>query len=97
VTIGWDGFGISQQIWTMLVLIVATIITILILFTRKDYAYSVVIVWALIGIYLKRIVDDSIYGVQTQIAYTALFSIIIILAIATIFILLQNSKKAIQK
>jgi len=31
VTIDWDGFGISEQIWTIIVIIVATIITILIL------------------------------------------------------------------
>jgi hypothetical protein len=96
VTIGWDGFGISEQIWTMLVIIAATIITILILITRKDYAYSAVIIWALIGIYLKRIADDPIYGVQTQIAYTAAISIVIILIIAAISAFLQYSKKEFQ-
>ena len=96
VTIGWDGFGISEEIWTMLVIIIATIITILILVTRKDYAYSTVIVWALIGIYLKRIADDSIYGVQTQIAYTAVISIVLILIIAPILTFLQYSKKEIR-
>ena len=44
VKIGWDGFGISEQIWTMLVLIIATIITILMIAKRKDYAYSFVII-----------------------------------------------------
>jgi len=93
VTIGWDGFGISEQIWAMLVIIVAAIITILMLVTKKDYAYSAVIIWALIGIYLKRIADDSVYGVQNQIAYTALFSIIIILAIALILFFFKKLKK----
>ena len=82
VTIGWDGFGISEQIWTMLVIIVAAIITILILVTRKDYAYSTVIVWAFIGIYIKRIADDPVYGIQSQIANTALITLIIIIVIA---------------
>jgi len=82
VTIGWDGFGISEQIWTMLVIIVAAIITLLILITRRDYAYSAVIIWALIGIYIKRIADDAVYGVQTQIANTALIALIVIIVIA---------------
>jgi hypothetical protein len=93
VTVGWDGFGLSEQIWTMLVIIVATIITILMLVKRRDYAYSAVIIWALIGIYIKRIADDSTNGTQTQIAYTALFSIIIILAVAAIFFFFESSKK----
>ena len=96
VTIGWDGFGISEQIWTMLVIIVAAIITILILITRKDYAYSVVIIWALIGIYLKRIANDPIYGVQTQIAYSAVIAIIVILIIVAISAFIQYSKKDVR-
>jgi len=92
VEIGWDGFGISEQIWTMLVIIVATLITILILTTRKDYAYTAVIIWSLIGIYIKRIADDSIYGVQTQIVYTAAIGIIVILIVAAISVFMQYSK-----
>ena len=92
VTIDWDGFGISEEIWTMLVLIIATIITILIITTRKDYAYSAVIIWALIGIYLKRIADDPIYGVQAQIAYTAVIALVVIIIVATISTLIQYSK-----
>jgi len=81
VTIGWDGFGIAEQIWTILVIIVATIITILMLVSRKDYAYSAVIIWALIGTYIKRSSDDLVYGTQTQIANTSLISIIILIII----------------
>lgn len=93
VDIGWDGFGISEQIWTILVIIVAAIITVLMLVTRKDYAYSAVIIWALIGIYLKRTSDDPFYGVQNQIAYTAVISIVIILIIAVVSIFFQHSNK----
>jgi len=95
VTAGWDGFGISEEIWTFLVIIVAAIITILVLVTRKDYVYSAVIIWALIGIYLKRVVDDPIYGVQNRIAYTTAISIVLILILAVITAFLKYSKKEI--
>jgi len=87
VTIGWDGFGISEQIWTILILIVVTLLTLLILVTRRDIAYSLVIIWALLGIIIKRLNTDPIYGVQTQIATTATIAIIVILAtlVITIF------------
>ncbi|MFE3845344.1 hypothetical protein ACFL1L_00600 [Thermoplasmatota archaeon] len=94
VTIGWNGFGISEEIWTMLVMIVAAIITILMFIKRKDCAYGAVIIWALIGIYLKRMTDDPLYGLQTQIAYTALIAIIIILIVAAITNLLPYLKNA---
>ena len=94
VTIGWNGFGVSEEIWTMLVMIVAAIITILMFIKRKDCAYGAVIIWALIGIYLKRMTDDPLYGLQTQIAYTALIAIIIILIVAAITNLLPYLKNA---
>lgn len=77
VSFNWDGFGISEVIWTILVIVVALVITILMLITRKDVAYSLVILWALLGIYIKR--TDPQYGVQNDIALTAIVSIAIIL------------------
>jgi len=90
VTINWDGFGISEEIWTILVLIVATIITIIMLTKRKDYAYSAVIIWALIGIFLKRMSMDPIY---TKIAYTAVIAIVAILIIAKTLAIKDYLKK----
>jgi len=92
VTIGWNGFGIIQETWTILIMIIVTIITILMIFIRKDFAYSAVIVWALLGIYLKRSVIDPIYGLQTQIAYSAVIGIVIILIVSVIISLLQYSE-----
>jgi hypothetical protein len=96
VTVNWDGFGISEQIWTVIILIIVAILTILILVTRKDYAYGAVIIWALIGIYIKRISDDAIYGVQTQIANTALIAIIVILIIAVVTALYKFNKNKVE-
>lgn len=80
VTINWDGLGVSDVLWAMIVIIVALIITLLVIITRKDVAYSLVIVWALLGIYIKR--TNPLYGVQNEIALTAaVCALIIVLAI----------------
>lgn len=79
-SIGWEGLGLSDVIWTMIVIIVALIITLIIIITRKDVAYALVIVWALLGIYIKS--ADELLGVQSEIALTAAISaLIIVLAI----------------
>ncbi|MBN2443214.1 MAG: tryptophan-rich sensory protein [Spirochaetales bacterium] len=54
VTIGWNGFGIPENIWTIVMIGAAAVITLLVLFTRKDIAYALVIIWALGGIIIKR-------------------------------------------
>ena len=49
-----DGLLLGEIVWTILVLVVATLITVLILKNRNDIAYSLVIIWALLGIIIKR-------------------------------------------
>ena len=55
VAINWDGFGISPFIWTVIILIVALILTLTVLFTRKDMIYPLVTIWALFGITAARL------------------------------------------
>ncbi|MDH7507654.1 MAG: hypothetical protein QHH15_07740, partial [Candidatus Thermoplasmatota archaeon] len=64
-------FYLGQVAWTILVLIIATIISVLIFIKRKDIAYNLVIIWALLGIIIKRLSPDPVYGTQTNIAITA--------------------------
>jgi hypothetical protein len=49
----WDAFGISQFIWMGIVLLAVFIITGLMNFTRRDVAYTAVVLWALAGIAVK--------------------------------------------
>jgi tryptophan-rich sensory protein len=50
----WDGFGLSGPIWTVIMLMVATAVTLTIIIRRRDIAYTAVIVWALVGIIIKQ-------------------------------------------
>jgi len=69
---------LGQTTWTMLVIAVAVLLTILMLLRRKDVAYSLVIIWALLGIMIKRLNTDPKYGVQTNIAITAAIAMAVI-------------------
>lgn len=50
VSVGWDGFGLSAETWGILVITIALLISTLVVLTRRDVAYGLVIIWALIGI-----------------------------------------------
>ena len=54
VSVNWDGFGISELNWTIIIIAVATLLTILMLVLRKDIAFSLVVLWAFFGIWMKR-------------------------------------------
>jgi hypothetical protein len=50
----WDGFGIAPEVWMSIVLFAVLVIAVLMNFTRRDIAYTAVILWALAGIALKH-------------------------------------------
>jgi hypothetical protein len=52
--IGWSGWGISPEIWTVIMLAAAVIISGVVSLSRADIAYSLVLIWALIGIAQKH-------------------------------------------
>ena len=52
--IGWDGFGISETAWTIIMLIVGMILAVLVSFRYRDSVYPLVFTWAYIAIALKQ-------------------------------------------
>jgi len=59
VTLGWDGFGIDPRIWTLVVIVAGLFVAMGLLFRRDAVAAPMVIVWAYIGIVLKRTSVDA--------------------------------------
>lgn len=52
--IRWDGFGIPAQVWAVIMLGVASLLGLLMAWTRNDIGYLSVLVWAFIGIAVKQ-------------------------------------------
>ena len=50
----WGGWGISPEIWMIVMLMAALIIALAVLVTRRDTAYLLVLVWAFAGIVVKQ-------------------------------------------
>lgn len=59
----WDGWGISPTIWTVIMLLIAGLITHFISLPRLDFVYGGVFVWALIAIAVKNSATILISGV----------------------------------
>lgn len=53
-SLNWKGFGLSGEVWTVIMLAAAVIISALVSFTRLDAAYALVLVWAFVGISVKQ-------------------------------------------
>ncbi len=59
VTVGWDGFGIGDEFWTVVVIAVAILLALTSINKYGDIPYAIVIDWALAGIILKRYQTDG--------------------------------------
>ena len=75
--LGWNGFGVAPEIWTIAVLLVATLLGSLMLFLRRDYAYALVLVWAFAGITVQQAATPVVV-----VAASALAVLLVILLVA---------------
>jgi len=81
VSINWNGLGINQETWASLIIIIALLLSLIVLATRKDVAYGLVIVWAFTGISAAQTANQSI------VTLTQISAIIVFIAlVATIVI-----------
>ncbi|PVX24393.1 MAG: hypothetical protein CW691_07680 [Candidatus Bathyarchaeum sp.] len=58
--VGWDGFGIEAATWAVVIIFVALALSLAMLAFRKDVAFDLVVVWALIGIIVNQSEHQSI-------------------------------------
>ncbi len=91
VSIGWNGFGLSPVVWTVIMICACVVITLLVLVTRRDIAFALVIIWGLLGIILKRL---SIEPVETVIIITSWISIGVIAVTGLLALLVRPKKTA---
>ena len=87
VSYNWNGFGISPSTWAILVVAVALVITMLMLATRKDIAYALVIIWALVGIGVNHT------GNQTVVVLIEVASALVAVALVATLLVNRFRKK----
>jgi len=52
--VNWNGFGITAQVWAVIMLAVASVLGLLMAFARRDVGYLLVLIWAFVGIAVKQ-------------------------------------------
>ena len=78
--VGWDGWGIPDATWAVVIICVALVLTLAMLATRKDLAFSLVVVWALVGILSKQSdFQDIVLAAEVCIAIILLAAVAVVL------------------
>ncbi len=87
ISIRWDTLGLGPQFWAVLAIAVGTTLALIMAFKRHDVFFSLVVVWALLGILLKRLADPT---TPDQAVVAAAIAGITLVAIATIVQLVRK-------
>jgi hypothetical protein len=53
-SINWNGWGIDPIVWTVIMMVVSAVIAAIVMFQRRDLAFPLVIVWALVAIAIRQ-------------------------------------------
>lgn len=83
----WDGFGLAPEIWMSIILAVVVVIVALVNFTRRDLPYTLVILWALVGIALKH-AAVSVVAIPTWITFG-----LVLLSLVVAFVMRKPGQK----
>jgi len=79
VSLGWDGFGISELTWTVIIIAVGLAIGLATMLKNRDMAYGLVIIWAYAGIYLKHTSVNGFAGKYPIVITTVIVSLVLLL------------------
>jgi hypothetical protein len=88
VSLNWNGFGLSETFWTVLVISVAILLGIIFTIKNKDIFYTLVVLWAFVGILSKRLSAD--------ISYTTIITIVVVgIGLLSLLVVYEIFKKNI--
>lgn len=85
--LNWNGFGLSEEAWMVIILAAVLVIAALMNFTRRDVAYTLVILWALAGISVKHA------GVNAVTTPTWITFALVAVTLAAAFFLFRSGRK----
>jgi hypothetical protein len=84
VSIDWQGFGIAADVWGIIILIVAVVVTVGVTLITKNAILPVPVAWGYFGIYQSLNAADGIAGAYPSLAMTALVGIGLLLVMTGI-------------
>lgn len=97
VSIGWNGFGIADYVWTSIILLVGALIGIVRTLKDKKIAYAAVLIWAYAGILLKHVSTDGFNSQYPNIITTVVICIIAFISTVAFIYLKGNEKNKAKK
>lgn len=93
VSIGWNGWGIADYVWTSIILVVGALIGSWRMNMDRNYAYGLVLVWAYLGILLKHTSPTGFDGKYPSVIATVIACLVLYVFLVGRIIYLNKNVK----
>ena len=90
VKLEWTRFGLSEEFWTVVAIIIGALLGVFFIITREKYMSAAAIIWAFCGIMIKHISQAGYAGKYPLIIAVLVVSIVAILSTSIIKIMTTN-------
>lgn len=92
VSLHWNGFGLSDATWAIIIIAVGMIIGLATMLKHRDNAYGLVLIWAYTGIWIKHISAGGFSGQYPSVIMTVIICMVLFI-IAEVYVLFSSRKK----
>ncbi len=86
----WNGFGIEPWLWSCIMIVIAFLLTSFFTYIKGEFAFGLVVAWAMFGIYKGQFEANATVG------YTAIICSILCLVFALVGFLRWNKKTPLE-
>ena len=90
VTLGWDGWGLSQPVWTSTLIIIGTLIGMTTAITAKDIPYVATLIWAFSGILIKHTSASGFNKAYPVVIITVQGALVILVATLILIVVMKK-------
>ncbi|GAA2536465.1 lantibiotic ABC transporter permease [Mycolicibacterium diernhoferi] len=94
VSLGWDGFGLAESTWAVIILLVAAGIGTVAMLHNNDLAYGAVLLWAFTAILVKHRSADGFAGEYPQVAATVVACLVVFVVAAGVILVRGRRRTA---
>lgn len=93
VDMGWKGFGVSENVWMVIIIAIGTLIGVVTTIRNKDVAYGLVIVWAYFGIWLKHTAANGFAGEYPEVIIAVIAGTVLLL-LSFVYVLATHQRSS---
>jgi len=95
VSVKWDGFGLSDAAWAVIIVLIAMAIGTATMLRNRDVAYGLVLIWAYIGILIRQLSADGLAGHYPAIIGAVIVSLVIYVVVEIVILRNRNTQATV--